>query len=79
MHINGSPGLLVGVNGEIDGVIAVRAENGHVTGVYHVRNPHKLSHLEQETTVTRTSSTSRSDASIAAKPPYGSPNRSSHR
>ncbi|MGW2150420.1 sigma factor-like helix-turn-helix DNA-binding protein [Nonomuraea bangladeshensis] len=79
VHINGSPGLLVRVNGEIDGVIAVHMENGHVTGVYHVRNPHKLSHLEQETTVTRTSSTCRSGASIAAKPPYGSPNRSSHR
>jgi RNA polymerase sigma-70 factor (ECF subfamily) len=51
--VNGYPGLLVRVNGEIDGVIALRVENGHVTGLYHVRNPAKLSHVEQETAVRR--------------------------
>ena len=28
-------------------------DNGHVAGVYHVRNPEKLSRMERETTVTR--------------------------
>ncbi|QKG27230.1 RNA polymerase sigma-70 factor [Actinomadura verrucosospora] len=53
VQINGGPGLLVRVNGEIDGVVAVRVENGYVTGAYHVRNPEKLSHVQRETTVSR--------------------------
>ncbi|MEU6728782.1 hypothetical protein ABZ917_34170 [Nonomuraea wenchangensis] len=53
VQINGGPGLLVRVDGEIDGVVAVRVENGYVTGVYHVRNPHKLSRVDQEITITR--------------------------
>ncbi|MEV0385808.1 RNA polymerase sigma-70 factor [Nonomuraea sp. NPDC050643] len=53
VQINGGPGLLVRVDGEIDGVVAVRMENGYVTGAYHVRNPEKLSRIEQETTVSR--------------------------
>ncbi|MFG3437479.1 sigma-70 family RNA polymerase sigma factor [Nonomuraea sp. NPDC047897] len=50
---NGAPGLLVRVEGEIDGVVAVRVENGYGTGAYHVRNPEKLSHVQRETVVTR--------------------------
>jgi len=38
---------------EIDGVLAVRVENGYVTGLYGVRNPEKLSRVERETTVSR--------------------------
>ncbi|TDD96723.1 RNA polymerase sigma-70 factor [Actinomadura rubrisoli] len=53
VQINGGPGLLVRVNGEIDGVVAVRVEDGYVTGAYHVRNPEKLSHVERETAVSR--------------------------
>ncbi|MEV4569949.1 RNA polymerase sigma-70 factor [Nonomuraea sp. NPDC049419] len=53
VQINGGPGLLVRVNGEIDGVVAVRVENGYVTGAYHVRNPEKLSRVERETAVSR--------------------------
>jgi RNA polymerase sigma-70 factor (TIGR02957 family) len=52
-QVNGGPGLLVRVNGEIDGVLAVRVENGYVTGLYHVRNPEKLSRVEEETAVSR--------------------------
>ncbi|MFC9970787.1 RNA polymerase sigma-70 factor [Spirillospora sp. NPDC127200] len=53
VQVNGGPGLLVRVNGEIDGVVAVRVENGCVTGAYHVRNPEKLSRMKQETAVSR--------------------------
>ncbi|MET7337840.1 RNA polymerase sigma-70 factor [Nonomuraea sp. NPDC005650] len=53
VQINGGPGLLVRVNGEIDGVLAVRVESGYVTGAYHVRNPEKLSRVERETAVSR--------------------------
>lgn len=53
VQVNGGPGLLVRVNGEVDGVLAVRVENGYVTGLYHVRNPQKLSRVERETAVSR--------------------------
>ncbi|OIJ86458.1 RNA polymerase sigma-70 factor [Streptomyces colonosanans] len=53
VQINGGPALLVRLNGEIDGVLAVRVENGYVTGLYHVRNPEKLSRVERQTAVSR--------------------------
>lgn len=43
--INGSPALLVRLDGEIDGVLAIGVGGGRVTGVYYVRNPEKLSHV----------------------------------
>jgi RNA polymerase sigma-70 factor (ECF subfamily) len=44
---------LVRINGEIDDVVALRLDNGLITGLYVVRNPEKLSRVEQETPVTR--------------------------
>jgi hypothetical protein len=41
------------LNGEIDGVVAVRIDDGFVTGLYYVRNPEKLSRVERETAVSR--------------------------
>ena len=52
-HINGYPALILRISGEIDSVIAVRIDDGLITGLYSVRNPEKLSHLEQETTLRR--------------------------
>jgi RNA polymerase sigma-70 factor, ECF subfamily len=34
-------------------VIAVRIDDGLITGLYAVRNPAKLSHMAQETTLRR--------------------------
>ncbi|UUV31474.1 RNA polymerase sigma-70 factor [Amycolatopsis roodepoortensis] len=53
VQVNGGPGLLIRVGGEIDGVLAVRVENGFVTGAYHVRNPEKLASVTREFTVSR--------------------------
>ncbi|WP_409490923.1 hypothetical protein [Amycolatopsis sp. cmx-11-12] len=47
VQINGGPGLLI----RVDGVLAVRVENGSVTGAYHLRNPEKLSRVEREIVV----------------------------
>jgi RNA polymerase sigma-70 factor, ECF subfamily len=52
-QVNGYPALIVRLNGEIDTVIAVRIDDGLITGLYAVRNPEKLSHMEQETTLRR--------------------------
>jgi RNA polymerase sigma-70 factor (ECF subfamily) len=48
-QVNGYPALIVGLNGEIDTVLAVRIDDGLVTGLYAVRNPEKLSRMEHET------------------------------
>lgn len=43
--INGNPALLVRLDGEIDGVMAISVENSRITGLYYVRNPEKLTHV----------------------------------
>jgi len=52
-QVNGYPALILRLNGEIDTVMAVRIDDGLVTGLYAVRNPEKLSHMEQETALRR--------------------------
>jgi len=52
VHLNGGPGLVVRLDGHFDGVMAIRIEDARVTGIYVVRNPEKLSHVERGTTVT---------------------------
>ncbi len=42
-----------GSTGRSTASLAVRIENGLVTGLYHVRNPEKLSRVERETAVSR--------------------------
>jgi RNA polymerase sigma-70 factor (TIGR02957 family) len=53
VQINGCPGLIIRLNGEIDDVVAVRIDDGLITGLYAVRNPEKLSRVERETAVSR--------------------------
>ncbi|MEU6206230.1 RNA polymerase sigma-70 factor [Micromonospora musae] len=52
-QVNGHPALIFRQDGEIDTVVAVRIDDGLVTGLYAVRNPAKLSHLERETSLRR--------------------------
>ena len=52
-QVNGYPALILRLNGEVNSVIAVRIDDGLITGLYTVRNPEKLSHMEQETALRR--------------------------
>ncbi|MEV1315961.1 RNA polymerase sigma-70 factor [Micromonospora arborensis] len=52
-QVNGYPALIVRLNGELDTVLAVRIDDGLITGLYAVRNPEKLSYMERETTLSR--------------------------
>src|SRR5580692_8761792 len=52
-QVNGYPALILRLDGEIDSVVAVRIDDGLITGLYSVRNPEKLSHLERETPLRR--------------------------
>lgn len=50
--INGSPALVVYLDGERDGILAVRVEDARITGLYYVRNPEKLTRLDAEAPLT---------------------------
>ncbi|MGW4499038.1 RNA polymerase sigma-70 factor [Micromonospora sp. NPDC004336] len=50
--VNGNPALLVRLDGEIDGIMAIRVEDARITGLYYVRNPEKLSRVQSETPLT---------------------------
>ena len=50
--VNGNPALVVRLDAEIDGVLAIRVEDARITGLYYVRNPEKLTHVEFETPLT---------------------------
>ncbi|HLH99462.1 MAG TPA: RNA polymerase sigma-70 factor [Acidimicrobiales bacterium] len=51
--VNGHPALIVELDGRLDTVVAVRIDDGAITGLYAVRNPDKLAHLGQETALRR--------------------------
>ncbi|MFD9969810.1 RNA polymerase sigma-70 factor [Streptomyces sp. NPDC059015] len=50
--VNGNPGLVLRLDGLIDGVLAFRVDNTRVTGLYYVRNPEKLTRVESEIRLT---------------------------
>jgi RNA polymerase sigma-70 factor (TIGR02957 family) len=52
-QVNGYPALILRLAGKIDTVVAVRIDDGLITGLYAVRNPDKLSHMERETALHR--------------------------
>ncbi|MFE2755256.1 RNA polymerase sigma-70 factor [Actinosynnema sp. NPDC059335] len=53
VRLNGGPALLLRVDGVLDGIVAMRVEDGLVTGIYLLRNPEKLSRVDRETAVGR--------------------------
>ncbi|RKN45094.1 RNA polymerase sigma-70 factor [Streptomyces hoynatensis] len=52
-QVNGRPALLLRLEGRLDTVVAVRLDEGLITGLYAVRNPEKLSRMQRETAVRR--------------------------
>jgi RNA polymerase sigma-70 factor (TIGR02957 family) len=52
-QVNGHPALVIRIDGEIDTVVAIRIDDGLITGLYAVRNPEKLSRMERETALRR--------------------------
>ncbi|MEV6911927.1 RNA polymerase sigma-70 factor [Amycolatopsis sp. NPDC051071] len=52
-QVNGHPALILWLGGEVDTVVALRVENGLITGLYAVRNPEKLSRMERTTPLRR--------------------------
>jgi RNA polymerase sigma-70 factor (TIGR02957 family) len=52
-QVNGHPALILESDGELHAVLTARFDDGRITGVYAVRNPEKLTHIEHETAVSR--------------------------
>jgi RNA polymerase sigma-70 factor (ECF subfamily) len=51
--VNGAPALRLLIDGEVDGIGTMLVEDGMVTGLYIVRNPAKLSRLDDVVALTR--------------------------
>ena len=52
-QVNGYPALLVRLDGELDTVVAVRLDDGRISGLYAVRNPETLSRMTGESALRR--------------------------
>ena len=52
-QVNGYPALIVRRDGELDTVLAVRLDDGLISGLYAVRNPAKLSRMGRATDLRR--------------------------
>ncbi|GAA3387035.1 hypothetical protein GCM10017752_01380 [Streptomyces roseoviridis] len=68
-QVNGHPALILRLDGAIDTVLAVRIDDGLITGLHAVRSPEKLSRVERETVVSRRYG--RADAGMAGDRPTG--------
>jgi RNA polymerase sigma-70 factor (ECF subfamily) len=52
-YVNGGLAVIIRVGGVVDTIVAMQTENGLITGIYVVRNPEKLSRVEEETAMAR--------------------------
>jgi RNA polymerase sigma-70 factor, ECF subfamily len=51
--VNGAPALRIDLDGALMGTVSLAVENGRITGIYGVFNPHKLAHLATSTPLSR--------------------------
>lgn len=53
MRLNGGPAVRLDLDGELDTVASLVIEDGRITRIYAVRNPHKLARLDAEVSLVR--------------------------
>jgi RNA polymerase sigma-70 factor (ECF subfamily) len=53
MWLNGAPAARIDLDGAMDTVASLVIEDGRVTRIYAVRNPHKLARLDAEAELSR--------------------------
>jgi RNA polymerase sigma-70 factor (ECF subfamily) len=51
--LNGSPGGRIDIGGEVDTAVSLAVDNGRITRIYAIRNPHKLARLDGVAALTR--------------------------
>jgi RNA polymerase sigma-70 factor (ECF subfamily) len=52
--LNGSPAIRLDIGGHVDTAVSLVVENGRITRIYAIRNPHKLARLHGVAALTRT-------------------------
>lgn len=52
--LNGSPAIRLDIGGQVDTAVSLAVENGLITRIYAIRNPHKLARLHGLAALTRT-------------------------
>jgi hypothetical protein len=52
-QVNGHGALIVHLDGELDTVLALRLDDGLITGIYAVRNPQRLTHMDHAISLCR--------------------------
>ena len=52
--LNGSPAIRLDIGGQVDTAVSLAVENGRITRIYAIRNPHKLARLHGVAALTRT-------------------------
>ncbi len=55
MWLNGAPAVWIDIDGELDTAVSLVIEDGRISRIYAVRNPHKLARLGEEMRLSRTS------------------------
>ena len=55
MWLNGAPGARIDIGGEVTAAISLAVENGRITRIYAILNPHKLARLGEEVRLSRAS------------------------
>lgn len=53
MWLNGAPAVRVDQAGALDTAVSLAIENGRITRIYAIRNPHKLVHLDEPASLSR--------------------------
>ena len=53
MWLNGAPAARVDLGGELNTAMSLVVEDGRITRIYAVRNPHKMARLDEETALSR--------------------------
>jgi hypothetical protein len=54
LWINGAWGARIDIGGVLDTAVSIAVEDGRITRVFAMRNPHKLAHLDGIAPLTRT-------------------------
>jgi RNA polymerase sigma-70 factor (TIGR02957 family) len=53
--LNGAPGVRIEIDGEVHAAVSLTVENGRITRIYAISNPHKLARLGEEARLSRAS------------------------
>lgn len=51
--LNGARGALIDIDGEVAAAVSLTVENGRITRIYAILNPHKLARLDAEAALAR--------------------------